>query len=98
VIYTGGVIFEAGPTARTCTTYRKLVILTPLPLPRVVLIGPRAWRFCRDSQPNPNCWAVNRYDFTNDVRELVLERLRFDVYAEWSDPREWASVARRSTR
>jgi hypothetical protein len=28
------------------------------------------------------------YDQAEDVRELVLEPLRFDVFAEWVDPRE----------
>ena len=64
-------------------------MLGALPMPRVWLQGPRWWRFCRDSQPNPNAWLSNVYDFESDVRELVLERIRHDVYAMWTDPREW---------
>jgi hypothetical protein len=32
------------------------------------------------------------YDFTDDVRELVCEPIRHDVYAMWSDP--WESWGR----
>jgi hypothetical protein len=91
VIYSGGTIFEAGrrhPDGSYVHHYRKLKILVPLPLPRVVLTGPRCWTLCRDSQPDPDCWQQNVYDFADDVRELVCERIRFDVYAMWSDPRE----------
>jgi hypothetical protein len=28
------------------------------------------------------------YDFTDDVRELVTEPIRFDLAAMWADPRE----------
>jgi hypothetical protein len=82
ILYAGGARCDYFPLKRT------LVILHPLSTPRVVLIGPRYWRFCRDSQPNPDCWAANRYDFTDDVRELVCDPIRPDVYAMWADPRE----------
>jgi len=72
--------------------YRKLHIVSPLPLPRVVLQGPRWWHFCRDSQPDPDLWQTNAYDFADDVRELVCEPIRFDVYAMWSDPLERLQV------
>lgn len=54
-----------------------------LPMPRVWLHGPR-WRRFLVSQER----GCIEYDFAGDVRELVLEELRFNVYAEWSDPRE----------
>lgn len=68
--------------------YHRLRIATVLPMPRVFLHGPRCWRFCRDSQPDPNRWQHNVYDFAEDVRELACERIRLDVYAMWTDPRE----------
>lgn len=70
------------------TADRRLEVLGELPMPHVYLTGPRCWRFCRDSQVDPDRWRPHVYDFTNDVRELVCEPIRFDVYAMWSDPRE----------
>lgn len=45
-----------------------------LPLVRVVLCGRHV--------------NAADYDFLEDVRELVCEPIRFEVYAMWSDPRE----------
>jgi hypothetical protein len=70
--------------------YRKLLVRSPLPMPRVVLQGPK-WR--QQLMPyrttngrlayHPSC-----YDFFPDVRELVCEPLQFDRVAMWADPRE----------
>lgn len=54
-----------------------------LPLVSVTLIGAR--RNFKHFYPMTD----GMYDLADDVRELVCERIRFDVYAEWSDPREW---------
>ncbi len=37
-----------------------------------------------------HAWLVDgrTYDFEPDVRELILEEVRNDVWAMWSDPRE----------
>ena len=89
---TGGNILGPGrrnPDGSYVHVYRKLHVPTPLPMPRVVLQGRRWWQFCRDSQADPECWQTNVYDFFADVRELVCEQLRVDVYAEWADPRDW---------
>jgi hypothetical protein len=53
-----------------------------LPMPKVWLHGRRAPWFLTAAI------ARGYYDFSDDVRELVLEPIRDDVYAEWSDPRE----------
>jgi hypothetical protein len=53
-----------------------------LPSVRVFVTG----KFWRDVTPRSP--LSQHYDFTEDVRELVLERIRFDVFAEWTDPRE----------
>jgi len=50
--------------------------------PRVYITG-TLWRYCLPA------------DNVDDVRELVCERIRPDVYADWSDPREWASLTSR---
>jgi hypothetical protein len=70
--------------------YRKLIVRSPLPMPRVVLQGPK-WR--QQLMPyrttngrmayHPSC-----YDFFPDVRELVCEPVQFDRVAMWADPRE----------
>ena len=71
--------------------YRKLDVRTPLPMPRVVLQGPK-WRHCLMTYRTITGKVAHHprvYDFFDDVRELVCEQVRFDVYAEWADPREW---------
>jgi hypothetical protein len=56
-------------------------------------------RAVRERLPMPRVWACGRrwrtlltpdgfYDFFDDVRELVCDPIRHDVYAMWSDPRE----------
>lgn len=56
-------------------------------------------RAFRDRLPLPRVWARGRrwrsfltadgfYEFEPDVRELVLQPIRFDVAAMWTDPRE----------
>jgi hypothetical protein len=74
---------------RTVRRRRRHVLLNGwlwcrLPMPRVFLHGPRWWRFMVEG-------SKTDYDFAEDVRELVLDRIRFDVVAEWTDPREWLS-------
>jgi len=64
---------------------------TRLPLLRVWCHGPRWRRFFEDEEGfmtrgGAYGWPV--YDFTADIRELVCEPIRHDVYAEWADPRE----------
>jgi len=69
-------------------------------MPRVWLQGPK-WQRAFNVQAlpiaevHPEAAKYHRpgatllfYDFIDDVRELVCERLQVDVYAEWSDPRE----------
>lgn len=90
---------QARRTARALTM-RGLRVRDPLPMPRVWLHGPK-WQRAFNVQHLPiaevDPVAARRYlpsvkfwwyDFTDDVRERVLEPIRFDVYAEWSDPRE----------
>lgn len=74
--------------ARRTRRRHRLHVLGDLPMPRVYLRGPRCWRFCRDSQPDPNAWRPHVYDFEPDVRELVCEPVQFDRVAMWADPRE----------
>jgi hypothetical protein len=80
-------------------------------MPRVWMWGPK-WRRGFDVR-NPLIAEVHPesakyhpprrrllvYNLEPDVRELVCEPIRFDVYAEWSDPRErWGGVhTRRGT-
>jgi hypothetical protein len=79
---------------------RRLAVLETLPMPRVFLRGPR-WQKHFNVQRRPiadvHPWSAESrrpgktlfvYSFLDDVRERVLEQLRHDVYAEWSDPRE----------
>lgn len=80
---------------------RRLRVRDPLPNARVWLRGPKWQRAFHvqhlafsavhppcEQYPNPTDQKFWWYDFEDDVRELACERLRFDVYAEWSDPRE----------
>lgn len=54
-----------------------------LPMPRVWLQGPRWRRFLVSTER-----GCIDYDFADDVRELVMEPIRFDLAAMWADPRE----------
>lgn len=98
----GGTLFEPGRRNADGSyyhVYRRLPVRTPLVMPRVFLQGPK-WRqfnvtFVRKGRVQHHPCL---YDFADDVRELVCEPIRFDVYAMWNDPREWASVMSRSTR
>jgi hypothetical protein len=73
---------------------RRMACLAPLPNIRVFLHGPR-WRRTFDVKEVATALPrggpvrlVLLYDFEADVRELVLDELRPDVFAMWSDPRE----------
>jgi hypothetical protein len=88
-----GNIFEPGrrhPDGSYVHVYRKLGVRTPLPMPRAVLVGPR-WRRLLMTYRTANGRMAHHpciYDFTDDVRELVTEPIRFDLAAMWADPRE----------
>ena len=65
-------------------------------MPRVWLWGPK-WKRLFDirtplmSEVSPEAARYHPllvYNLESDVRELVCERLRFDVVAEWADARE----------
>lgn len=58
---------------------------------RVYLAGPDLREFLVPRHAAPS--LLPHYDFEPDVRELLLEEVRFDVYAEWSDPRDWLGVS-----
>ncbi len=71
-----------------------------VPMPRVWLYGPKWQRVfhvqhLRIADVAPESADLHRknatrwfYDFTDDVRELVCEPIRHDVYAMWADPWE----------
>ena len=66
-------VFVAGPQRRRAFNIRRRPIAEVAPLAaQCHRRGKQLWWF----------------DLEDDVRELVLERIRFDVYAEWTDPRE----------
>jgi len=86
--------------------HRRLFPVNHLPMPRVWLQGPK-WRRLFDVKNVPIAEIdrlaaryhrpgrkVLTYDFAEDVRELVCEQIRFDVFAEWCDPREILSRAK----
>jgi hypothetical protein len=79
---------------RACTlrTMRRVRTWDPiLPLSRVWLHGPRWHRLLANTDgliEYDRELGLSIYDFTDDVRELVCEPIRHDVYAMWTDPRE----------
>jgi hypothetical protein len=90
----GGKLFEPGRrdpvTGSYVHVYRLLGIRTLLPMPRVFIQGPR-WRRCLMTYRTNTGRIAHHprvYDFADDVRELVCEPIRGDVYAMWSDPKE----------
>jgi hypothetical protein len=90
---TGGNLLWPGrrtPDGSYANIYRKLTVRVPLPMPRVVLQGPK-WRQCLMAyRTNTGRMAYHPciYDLFPDVRELVCEPLQFDRVAMWADPRE----------
>lgn len=90
---TGGNLLWPGrrtPEGAYASIYRKLDVRATLPMPRVVLQGPK-WRACLMTYQTANGRTAHHprcYDFFPDVRELVCEPLQFDRVAMWADPRE----------
>lgn len=87
---------------------RHIYSVDDLPMPRAFMHGPK-WRRHFEVQAVPIAVlspalasfhrpgrTVLTFSFETDVRELVLEQLRPGVFAEWSDPRERFTAARRS--
>lgn len=74
---------------------RRLCVRGPsLPAVRVWIRGPKWQRLFGIPRCEPPRSKFFLYDFAEDVRELACEQLRHDVYAEWSDPREWLQARR----
>lgn len=90
---TGGNLLWPGrrnPDNSYASVYRKLDVRAKLPMPRVVLQGPK-WRACLMTYRTANGRTAHHprcYDFEPDVRELVCEPIQFDRVAMWADPRE----------
>jgi len=79
---------------------RRMWSMEQLPMPRAFFRGPRWKRLCgvRETpivEIDPVAAQYHRkgrklliFSFEDDVRERVLEELRPEVFAMWSDPRE----------
>ncbi len=80
---------------RRALVMRRVRVIDPLPMARVWLRGPRWSRgLTKEILPaiEGRPLASRRrlvYDFADDVRELVCERIQFNRVAMWADPREW---------
>lgn len=76
-------IFLAGPQRRRAFGIRRRLIAEVAPLAATLhRSGKQLWWF----------------DLEADVRELICEPIRFDVYAQWSDPYERWQPSRSTTR
>lgn len=79
---------------------RRMWSTDDLPMPRAYFCGPRWKRICGVEEIpiadlHPVAAQYHRpgrkllvFSLVDDVRELICEPLRGDVYAMWSDPRE----------
>lgn len=79
---------------------RRMWSSDELPMPRAFFRGPRWKRLCdvREvpiAEIDPVAAKYHRpgrklliFTFEDEVRERICEQLRFDVYAQWSDPRD----------
>src|SRR5205807_90016 len=83
---------------------RRMWSLDQLPMPRAFFRGPKWRRLCGVAElliadVDPVAAQYHRpgrklllFSFEDDVRERVLEPLRHDVVAQWSDPREQLGI------
>ena len=89
---------------------RRMWSTDNLSMPRAFFSGPRWKRLCGVQEIpiaaiDPIAATYHRpgrkllvFTFEEEIRERICEQLRFNVYAQWSDPREWESVVRPTPR